>query len=86
MSREPQEFALAHLPNARNIPVRELAARLAEIPDSDAVVFVCRSGARSLVASGIAHRSGLRAPAHLEGGLLAWAREIDPSFEVAAAR
>jgi len=47
---------------------------------------VCRSGARSLVASGIAHRSGLRAPAHLEGGLLAWAREIDPSFEVAAAR
>lgn len=84
--REPQEFALAHLPNARNIPVRELAVRLAEIPDSDAVVFVCRSGARSLVASGIAHRSGLRAPAHLEGGLLAWAREIDPSFEVAAAR
>jgi adenylyltransferase/sulfurtransferase len=80
--REPAEFAVAHLPNAINIPVRELNARIAEVP-SGAVVFVCRSGARSLTACGIAHRGGLARPKHLEGGLLAWAREIDPHFEVA---
>ena len=80
--REPAEFAVAHLPNAINIPVRELNARMAEVP-SDGVVFICRSGARSLTACGIAHRAGIAAPKHLEGGLLAWAREIDPHFEVA---
>lgn len=83
--REPHEFAASHLPRSLNIPVRELAARVGELPASEPVIFVCRSGARSLTASGIAHRSGLARPAHLEGGLLAWVREVDPSFEVAPA-
>lgn len=81
--REPQEFAVSHLPRSINIPVRELEPRLGELPPSGMVVFVCRSGARSLTASGIARRSGLAQPAHLEGGLLAWASEIDASFDVA---
>jgi adenylyltransferase/sulfurtransferase len=81
--REPAEFAVAHLPGAINVPVRELSARFAELPNDD-LVFVCRGGARSLTACGIAHSAGIAAPMHLEGGLLAWAREIDPSFEVAA--
>jgi adenylyltransferase/sulfurtransferase len=83
--REPHEFAVSRLPRSINIPVRELTERLGELPDSKPVVFVCRSGARSLTASGIARRAGLARPAHLEGGLLAWAREIDASFEVAEA-
>lgn len=81
--REPQEFRVAHLPGAINIPVRELNARIGEIRSARAVVFVCRSGARSLTASGIAHRSGIASPGHLEGGLLAWAKEVEPNFEVA---
>jgi molybdopterin/thiamine biosynthesis adenylyltransferase/rhodanese-related sulfurtransferase len=81
--REPAEFAVAHLPGARNIPVRELVARAGELPADGTVVFICRSGARSLTASGLARRLGLRSPAHLEGGLLAWSRDVDPSFEVA---
>jgi molybdopterin/thiamine biosynthesis adenylyltransferase/rhodanese-related sulfurtransferase len=83
--REPQEFAVSHLPAAINIPVRDLGARIAELPMSQSVVFVCRSGSRSLTASGIARRAGLTKPAHLEGGLLGWAREVDSSFEVAPA-
>jgi molybdopterin/thiamine biosynthesis adenylyltransferase/rhodanese-related sulfurtransferase len=81
--REPAEFAVAHLPGARNIPVRELAARAEELPADETIVFICRSGARSLTASGLARRLGVRSPAHLEGGLLAWSRDVDPSFEVA---
>lgn len=81
--REPHEFSVSHLPRSINIPVRELGARLDAFDASKTVVFVCRSGARSLTASGIARRRGLPRPAHLEGGLLAWAKEIDTSFEVA---
>lgn len=83
--REPHEFAVSHLPRSINIPVRELGARLEGLAASGTVVFVCRSGARSLTASGMAHRGGLPQPAHLEGGLLAWTKEVDASFEVAPA-
>jgi adenylyltransferase/sulfurtransferase len=80
--REPREFAVAHLPAAVNIPVGELHSRMGSLPRGR-VVFVCRSGARSLAAAALASRAGVEDIAHLEGGLLAWQREVDESFEVA---
>ena len=81
--REPKEFAVSHLPGAVNIPVGQIQQRVAEIPTGRLAVFICRSGTRSLTASAIATRAGLTNAAHLEGGLLAWAKEVDPSFVVA---
>jgi adenylyltransferase/sulfurtransferase len=81
--RSPQEFGVSHLPEAVNIPVAEVQQRLAEIPRDQPVVFICRSGARSMTASAIATRAGLANVAHLEGGLLGWAKALDQSFVVA---
>jgi adenylyltransferase/sulfurtransferase len=81
--REPQEFQAGHLQNALNIPVAQLANRLQELPPSRTPVFLCRSGARSLAACAIASRAGISSTAHLEGGLLAWANEVDNDFVVA---
>lgn len=81
--REPQEFAVSRLPGAVNIPIGQLQVRLSEIPQSRLAVFVCRSGARSLTASAIAARAGSVNAAHLEGGLLAWAKVVDAAFVVA---
>ena len=36
------------------------------------------------MACALAVRQGVDAPANLEGGLLAWAAEVDPALEVAA--
>ena len=83
--REPREFTTAHLPGAVNIPVSEIERRLGEIPTDTTPVFLCRSGSRSLNACRIALGAGREAPAHLEGGLLAWAAEVDPAFTVATA-
>jgi adenylyltransferase/sulfurtransferase len=80
--REPREFAASHLAGATNIPVGELPARMGSLPKG-LVVFVCRSGARSLTAAALASRAGVEDIAHLEGGLLAWARDVDTGFEVA---
>jgi sulfur-carrier protein adenylyltransferase/sulfurtransferase len=80
--REPREFAVSHLPGAMNIPVGELHSRIGSLPKG-LVVFVCRSGARSLSAAALASRAGVEDIAHLEGGLLAWARDVDSGFEVA---
>lgn len=84
--REPREFAAGHLADSVNIPVAELAGRLREIPASATPVFVCRSGARSLTACGIAVRGGVSEAWNLDGGLLGWAAEIDPSLVVVSAR
>lgn len=83
--RENIEFASGHLPGAISIPVSELAQRLNQIPADRTAVFVCRSGARSLTACGIAARAGLTQLAHLEGGLLEWTKQIDADFVVAPA-
>ncbi len=80
--REPREFSASHLPGAMNIPVGQLHSRIGSLPKGR-VVFVCRSGVRSLTAAALASRAGVEDIAHLEGGLLAWARDVDPTFEVA---
>jgi len=84
--REPAEFEVSHLPSARNIPVGELSGRIGEIPANVTAVFICRSGGRSLTACGIAVNAGIESLAHLEGGLLAWAAQVNPRFEVAPVR
>jgi adenylyltransferase/sulfurtransferase len=78
--REPAEFAAGHLPQAINIPLAEVAANSARLQSEPTVIFMCRSGARSLKACALARRAGLRESMHLEGGLLAWKAAIEPSL------
>jgi len=80
--REVPEFSAGHLPGSINIPLGELPQRVAQIAPHAAPVFICRSGGRSLAACQIALRANIAAPANLEGGLLAWAAEVDPSLHV----
>ena len=84
--REPREFMAGHIAGAVNIPLAELASRLRDIPVDASPVFVCRSGARSLTACGIALRAGAAEAFNLDGGLLAWAAEVDATMVLAAAR
>jgi rhodanese-related sulfurtransferase len=52
--RTSEEFAAAHVPNAKNIPVQELLARHAELgAKTTPVVIYCRSGARSATAANL---------------------------------
>jgi adenylyltransferase/sulfurtransferase len=83
--REAAEYAAGHLPGARHLPLRELPARMGELGDGVQAVFVCRGGARSLQAATLAWAAGRHDVAHLEGGLLAWQTEIDPTLVVAPA-
>ncbi len=81
--REPGEFAVSRLPNARSIPLGELSRRIGELPRDRRPVFVCRSGGRSKQACAIALGAGIAEVTDLEGGLLAWVAEIDPDFALA---
>jgi rhodanese-related sulfurtransferase len=81
--REAHEYAAGHLTGSINIPLGDLPARLSELSTDSTVVFVCRSGRRSLAACEISARGGVRSISDLEGGLTAWAAAIDPSIKVA---
>ncbi|MGH8217124.1 MAG: molybdopterin-synthase adenylyltransferase MoeB [Steroidobacteraceae bacterium] len=78
--REPHEYAVGRLEGSINIPLGELPRRIADIPRGTLPIFLCRSGRRSLAACELAVRGGVEVPGHLEGGLLAWAREVDSTL------
>jgi adenylyltransferase/sulfurtransferase len=81
--REPYEFEAGHLEGSLHIPLSDLPRRIGEIPRDSSPVFICRVGGRSITACSLALRAGIESPANLEGGLLAWARDVDPDLDVA---
>lgn len=78
--REPWEREIARLTGTLDIPMNEVPARLAELPKDRDIVVMCRSGGRSSKVAEYLHRMGYRA-ANLTGGILAWARDVDPAVK-----
>ena len=76
--REPDEYALAHIKNAKLIPGSELNTRQSEIDWEKQVVFYCRSGVRSRLAANFFAREGKEAD-NLSGGIKACYK--DKGFE-----
>jgi rhodanese-related sulfurtransferase len=70
--REPAEFAAGHLPGAANLPLAEIASRLAEIPGDRPLFLVCHSGARSLRAARFLAQVGYVRVTNMRGGTAAW--------------
>jgi phage shock protein E len=56
--RTANEFGGGAYPGAKNIPVSELAGRLAEIPKDKPVVVYCASGMRSASAAKLMKQAG----------------------------
>ncbi len=70
--REPNETALEAFPGAVVVPLSSFDPSRIPDPEGKEVVFVCRSGKRSVTASQAAQAAGLPYDAHLAGGILAW--------------
>ena len=71
--REAAELTGARIEGASHIPLGQLPQRLAELDRKRPVAFLCRSGARSAIATRAAAKAGLDA-ANVKGGMLAWSR------------
>lgn len=71
--REPYEWREGHAPQARHLPLSDLARRAREIPDERHIITVCRSGHRSAQAARLLAREG-RQVSNVTGGMHAWAR------------
>lgn len=67
--REPIEWAAGHAPDAMHIPLGDLLAD--SVPAGASVMFICRSGSRSGVATTAFRRAGVNA-SNVVGGMFAW--------------
>ena len=78
--REPHELAISSIAGAQNIPLGELAGQLSRLDSSDDIVLFCKSGNRSRRALELLVSAGFRKVKNLQGGINAWAREVDKSL------
>lgn len=80
--REPAEVEVGKIEQSVVIPLGELPDRVGELdPDAETIVH-CKAGGRSAKALAILNESGFIDACHVQGGITAWAAEIDPSIEV----
>ncbi|WP_426562190.1 molybdopterin-synthase adenylyltransferase MoeB [Angustibacter sp. McL0619] len=80
--REPGERAIVSIPGA--VAVRRAAfddgSAFEQLPFDRPVVLHCRSGVRSGTALALLQAAGHPDARHLEGGVLAWVEQVDPSL------
>jgi rhodanese-related sulfurtransferase len=72
--REPSQFAVGHVRDARNIPLNELPKRISELDKfkSKSVIVTCQSGMQSAKAALQLRKAGFNEVVSLNGGLTAW--------------
>ncbi|GAB3871910.1 hypothetical protein GCM10029964_009370 [Kibdelosporangium lantanae] len=80
--REPHEFEIVRIPGSVLIPKDRFLSgeAFAELPQDKPIVLHCKSGGRSAEALAVLHKAGFADAVHVGGGVLGWARDVDPSL------
>ena len=78
--REARELDICQLEGALHVPMAEIPARVDDLPPSQPLVVLCHHGARSQMVIDFFREAGFDDPVNLEGGIEAWACEIDQSI------
>ena len=78
--REPYEWAIARLPEARLIPLSALPQAVHSLDRNAEIVVYCHHGARSGAAVAWLQDQGFGAVRNLIGGIDRWSLEVDPSL------
>ncbi|MFL6208033.1 MAG: molybdopterin-synthase adenylyltransferase MoeB [Pyrinomonadaceae bacterium] len=78
--REPHEYEIARLEQAKLIPLGQVVGRMSEIDPQRETVVHCKMGGRSAKAIEALQRAGFAGRlVNLKGGITAWSNEVDPS-------
>lgn len=78
--REDWELDICRFPDSLHIPLDQLGVRLADLPRDEPLVVVCHHGMRSAAAVNALRRAGYDQAINLDGGIDAWARDVDPEM------
>lgn len=82
--RESGEHEIVHIEGSVLIPQGRILAGEAwqELPQDADIVFHCKAGSRSAAVLSAARAAGYERVSHLEGGILAWVRDVEPGKPV----
>ncbi len=80
--RTPQEYEICRIDGARLIPLNRLMEEVHRLDTAQEIIVHCKSGVRSLQAIKQLQQAGFKKLRNLEGGILDWARSVDPSLPV----
>jgi rhodanese-related sulfurtransferase len=80
--REPWELEICRLSGSVDIPLAQLPYRAGELPTEGKLVVLCHHGARSLRAVAWLRENGRVNAINLDGGIDAWARQIESTMGV----
>jgi adenylyltransferase/sulfurtransferase len=80
--REPAEHEIVRIPDSTLIPKGEIMSgeALAGLPQDRQIVLYCKSGIRSAEALAALKDAGFRDAVHVQGGVLAWIKQVDPAL------
>jgi sulfur-carrier protein adenylyltransferase/sulfurtransferase len=80
--REPAEWDINHIEGAQLIPQSLINSGegLARLPQDRMPVLYCKTGVRSAEALAVVQRAGFADAVHLQGGIMAWAKQIQPDM------
>ena len=78
--REPWEGDICSLPGARHIPMGRIPTSLQELDKDKEIVVLCHHGVRSYQVAYYLQHQGFNNLHNLQGGIDAWARQIDPTM------
>jgi sulfur-carrier protein adenylyltransferase/sulfurtransferase len=80
--REPAEWDINHIEGAQLVPQSLITTgeALAQLPQDRTTVLYCKTGVRSAEALAALKRAGFADAVHLQGGIVAWAKQIQPDM------
>ena len=80
--REPAEWNINHIEGAQLIPQSLINSGegLAQLPQGRTPVLYCKTGVRSAEALAVVQQAGFADAVHLQGGIVAWAAQMQPDM------
>jgi len=79
--REQWEFDICQIKGAILIPMGEIAISYENLDKDSKIALYCHSGVRSMHVANFLLSKGFDSVANLQGGIDAWAQEIDTTVE-----
>ena len=75
--REPWEFGICRIEGAHLLPMRNIPDSLDQLDRGSEIVVICHHGIRSRQVAMYMEHQGFTNVINLEGGMAAWARDVD---------
>ena len=78
--REAGEYAICRIDGSRHIPMNQVPQSLDDLDPERETIVICHHGMRSARVANYLEQVGFDRVLNLDGGINAWAREVDPDM------